>query len=153
MLTRDFWYNPKFRLCDPFCSDTFRCKSAIFSTLSMITGLGQKYYSTKFHYFCKIYNFAEENFNVGTIFCAKIQKNHLGTVAKCWKVSLMQALSPKYELNKKKKFCIFFLTTYWKKLGHQNNYLGVYSSLKTTGTWNTLYENNENKLSCFDSIA
>ena len=51
--------------------------------------------------FCSIYNFAERNFNRGSIVRPDISKSLLETVTKYWKVSLRGSHSPKYGLNKK----------------------------------------------------
>ena len=54
--------------------------------------------------FCSIYNFAERNFNRGSIVWPDISKSLLETVTKYWKVSLRGSHSPKYGLNKKTFF-------------------------------------------------
>ena len=55
------------------------------------------------------YNFAEWNFDRGSIVWPDISKSLLETVTKCWKVSLKGSHSPKYGLNKKKLslICIY----------------------------------------------
>ena len=70
--------------------------------------------------FCSIYNFAERNFNRGSIVWPDISKSLLETVSKCWKIPLIGSHSPKYKLNKKTFFIMnpaFIFLTYWKKLG------------------------------------
>ena len=65
--------------------------------------------------FCSIYNFAERNFNRGSIVRPDISKSLLETVTKYWKVSLRGSHSPKYGLNKKTFVCIFIPENFLKK--------------------------------------
>ena len=63
------------------CGTTFCGLSPTITTFFKITGqtidLKTKLYYAKFHYSRKIYNFAQENFHVGSIVWLEIAKIHL----------------------------------------------------------------------------
>ena len=124
---------PQMKLWDPF-SHTFQSRGPLLVLFSEIQGQifgPRQKCCDKCHYFCKIYNFVEQNFLQDQQFGQKFQKVNLNTVAKCRKVLLMGAWIPKYGLNQKKFACIFYSNLSEKNLGqaffHQSNILGSIS--------------------------
>ena len=88
-------------------------------------------------FFCKIYNFAEQNFNVGSIVWPEIPKSHFKNCREMLKSITDGGLQPKIWVESK-KFCLHFFSLHLteKKLGqaffHQNTILRVSSYFITS---------------------